>query len=253
MTYSSKVGLIILVIIVALLSCTKDSKSDKKSSPLNVSSTNVQRGEPLLASTNLAGNVLTKWAVYPSTNATLIPANNQAEALFAYAGTYRITASYFTASDTTIAYDSSSAQIDVNDTIYAPRPDGRDSVGLVGDEIVLVPISATDSGLVLMAKTKGLYSCTPYLTGFGWTDGPNMDIDFNGAQVVERKTDCMGAQNPAISYLFFTPIPPGTYTITAHLNFTDYQGTLTVNNTYYLFNWNYSNGVTISPTILKKQ
>jgi hypothetical protein len=63
----------------------------------------------------------------------------------------------------------------------------------------------------------------------------------------------MGTKNQAVSYLLFGPYSPGTYDIDIKLNQVEYHGTLTVTNSNYLFNWPYSNGVTLFPTILKKQ
>lgn len=257
MKHARRGSLMALLFFAAFVTCTKDSKNGKKSTPLNLSGTNVQRGEPLFVSTNPAdNNVFVRWTIHPSANTTIMPANNQALALFAFSGIYGITASFYTASDTTIAYDSSSAQIVVNDSIYAGAPvvPDLDSLGLANEEITLVPISASDSGLVIMAKSTGKHNCAAYFTAYSWTPyGPDLFIDFNGAEIVERKADCGGAKNPAISYLLFGPFSPGTYNIDINLNNMDYHGTLTVNNTNYLFNWNYSNGVIISPTILKKQ
>jgi hypothetical protein len=242
-----------LLFFLAFSSCMKNSNHSGNGAQLNLSSTSLRRGEPLLISTDLSDNsTIIRWTVHPSNGTTIMPAKNHAVALFGFSGKYGITASYYAASDTTKAYDSSAAQIVVNDSIYtSPSPDNLDSVSLAGDEITLVPVSATDSGLVIMAKTKRLYNCAAYLTAYSWTPyGPGVDIDFNGAEVVEGKGDCQGAQNPAISYLLFGAFSPGNYNINAHLNGVDYQGTLTVTNTSYQFNWNYSSGVIISPVTL---
>jgi hypothetical protein len=256
MRHVKKASLGVFLLFLAVTSCNKDSNHSGNGAQLSLSSTSLQRGQPLLISTALSDNNTTiRWSLHPSNGTTIMPSKNHAEALFGLAGHYGITASYYSASDSTKAYDSSTAQIVVSDTIYAsPPPATTDSLTLAGDELTLVPVSATDTSLIILAKTTRLYNCIPYLTAFGTAvyPGRSLYFDFRGILVVEGKGDCAGVQNPAVSYVpFATPLIPGSYELTATLNGVDYSGSLTVTDTYYQFNWNYTSGIIISPTTLK--
>jgi hypothetical protein len=245
-------------ISVVTPACVKNSGSIQttgSNSDLTLSKSDLKRGEQLIASTNQSNpNAIVKWTSYPSANTVVLPANNQAAAIFASAGSYRITASYYNASDTTNAYDSSSAPVTVNDSISytAPTPDGLDSVSLAGDQLILSPISASDSIFIMSAQTVNSYNCTPYLTAYSY-DGLNGNslLLYSEGEVVEGR-GCGGAKNHAVSYLFFGPLNIGTYNISAVLNGITYQGSLTVTSTDYLFTWNYTSGITISPLQIKR-
>lgn len=255
-----KTCFICLFFSLVISSCVKNSGSiqytgSKSNADLTLSKSNLKRGEQLIASTNQSNpNAIVKWTTYPSMNTIVLPANNQAAAIFALAGAYRITASYYNTSDTTFAYDSSSAPVIVNDSISsgAPVPDGLDSVSLAGDQLILSPISASDSVFIMSAETFNLYNCTPYLTGYGF-DGLNGNslLLYTGGEVVEG-SGCNGAKNHAVSFLFFIPLNKGTYTVSAVLNNITYQGSLTVTDTDYIFTWNYSSGIIISPLQIKR-
>jgi hypothetical protein len=243
---------------IVIPACVKNSGSIQttgSNSDLTLSKSDLKRGEQLVASTNQSNtSAIVKWTTYPSTNTVVSPANNQAAAIFASAGNYRITASYYDASDTLNAYDSSSAPVTVNDSIsYTPPiPDGLDSVTLAGDQLILSPISASDSIFIMSAQTVNTYNCTPYLTAYSY-DGLNGNslLLYSEGEVVEG-SGCNGAKNHAVSYLFFGPLNTGTYNISAVLNNITYQGSLTVTATDYIFTWNYTSGITISPLQIKK-
>jgi hypothetical protein len=240
--------------------CVKNSGSIQttgtgSNSDLTLSKSDLKRGEQLIASTNQSNpNAIVKWTTYPSANTVVLPANNQAGAIFASAGSYRITASYYNASDTTVAYDSSSAPVTVNDSINSPAavPDGLDSVSLAGDQLILSPISASDSIFIMSVQTVKLYNCTPFLAAYSF-DGLNGNslLLYSEGEVVEG-SGCNGAKNPAVSYLFFIPLNTGTYNISAVLNSITYTGSLTVTATDYIFTWNYTSGITISPLQIKR-
>ncbi len=255
-----KLCIICLFLSITNTSCVKNSGSiqytgTKSNSDLTLSKSDLKRGEQLIAYTNQSNlNAIVKWTTYPSINTLILPANNQAAAIFALAGDYRITASYYNATDTTIAYDSSSAAVTVNDSISsAPSsPDGLDSLSLAGDQLILSPVSATDSAFIMSAETFNLYNCTPYLTAYSY-DGQNGNsiLLYSGGEIVEG-SGCNGAKNHAVSYLFFGPQNNGTYSISAVLNNITYQGSLNVTDTDYIFTWNYSSGIIISPLQIKR-
>lgn len=253
-----RTSIICFSILIVIHACVKNSGTVNytgNKSDLTLSKSNVKRGEQLIVSTNQSNpNAIVKWTTYPSMNTIVLPANNHAAAIFAMAGSYQITANYFNASDTTVAYDSSSAPVTVNDSIAtsAPIPNGLDTVSLAGDQLILSPVSASDSIFIMSVQTVNLYNCTPFLAAYSF-DGLNGNSLFlySEGEVVEG-SGCNGAKNHAVSYLFFGPLNIGTYNISAVLNGITYQGSLTVTASYYTFTWNYSSGITISPLQIKR-
>jgi hypothetical protein len=219
----------------------------------------LEKGEPLLASTTGSGaNAIIRWQVHPAVNTAILPSGDKAAIFITNAGNYQVTANYYSPSDTTVAYDSSSSPITVNDSLYSPPPVslGYDTASLSGDQITLVPTSSLDSGLVLLAKTTNLYKCYPYLTAYGWTWGgtsSTLNFDFRGAEVVEGSTNCGGMKNTAFAFMPTTISANGVYTVTATFNGVDYQGSLTVTDASYTFTWNYTSGIIISPLQIPKK
>jgi hypothetical protein len=250
--------------LIFILACNKNNNSSRVNSLITLSKPNIKRGEQLFATTNTGNsNSIIKWTVKPSAYVQVLPANSHATAIFALAGTYQITASYYSASDTSVAYDSSRASIIVTDSIFSASPligSNTDTVTLEGDQIILSPIIASgDSGFIMSAQTINLYNCSAYITAYSWGYGLNQSLFFlfNSAEVVDSKSNCDGIRNPAISYLFFTPgfftpLSNGTYSLSANLNQVDYYGSLTVTDTDYIFTWNYTSGIIISPLHIKK-
>jgi hypothetical protein len=264
MKITIKILFVILILFGLNNACKKNNNTvsnPKGNSQIVLSKTRVNRGERLTASLKSTDpNSKIKWTIVPAASSQVMPANDKAAAIFALAGSYRITASYYTLGDSSVAYDSSSAPVTVTDSIdttpvFTPFDDGLDTASLEGDQITLIPISASDSGLVMLAKTTRLYNCAPYLTGYGAGGGPgnsNSFLLYEWGEVVEGSTDCKGAKNPAIAYFFYDPLKNGSYNISAELNNITYQGVLTVTNTDYTFSWNYSSGFIISPLQIKR-
>jgi hypothetical protein len=255
-----RTSFICFFMLIGIHACVKNSGTVNytgtgSKSDLTLSKSNLKRGEQLIASTDQSNpNAIVKWTTYPSMNTLLSPANNQAAVIFASAGSYQITASYYNSSDTTVAYDSSSAPVIVNDSFVttAPAPDGLDSVSLAGDQLILSPVSASDSVFVMSVQTVNLYNCTPFLAAYSF-DGLNGNslLLYSEGEVVEG-SGCNGAKNHAVSYLFYGPLNIGTYNISAVLNGITYQGSLSVTASYYTFTWNYSSGIIISPLQIKR-
>jgi hypothetical protein len=255
------VFLVVLLLFEMDIACKKNSvdSNTKGSSQLTLSKSSVKRGERLTASVNSVkpGSKI-KWTIFPDAGSQLSPANSKAAAMFATGGSYRITASYYTLKDSLVAYDSISAPVSVNDSIssypiYTPIDDGLDTASLEGDELTIIPASASDSGFLLWVKTKKMYNCTPYLVAYGgeWEDSKSLTL-YKWGEVVEGSTDCAGVKNPAIGYLFYQPFKNGSYDVTVILNQITYHGAVTVTDSDYTFTWNYTGGVIISPLQIKK-
>src|SRR5664279_1237981 len=68
----------------------------------------VKRGEPFTVSTSPTDpNTIIKWAIRPSDNTAIIPYESEAFITITLAGTYVITADFYTSVDTVHAFDSS--------------------------------------------------------------------------------------------------------------------------------------------------
>jgi hypothetical protein len=254
---------ICIIIITIHISCVKNSggtnySGSKNSSILTVSKSVVEKGEPLLASTTKSDlNAIIRWQVHPAINTVVLPSDNKAAIFMTNPGKYQLTANYFLPSDTTIAYDSSNSTITVNDSTYTPPPvaAGYDTASLAGDQITLIPAFSQDSGLVIIAKTTNLYNCYPYITAYGWTQGginSSLDFDFRSAEVVEGKADCAGIKNTAFAFMPTNLSANGVYTINANFNGVNYQGSVTVTDTQYIFTWSYTSGIIISPLQIRR-
>jgi hypothetical protein len=247
-----KTAAVIFVLLIATISsCVKTASTGQHSgsnATLTLSKSSVKRGEQVMVSTSeTSPAVLIKWTTSVPDGSIISPANSQAAVIFALAGNYTITASYFSASDTASAYDSSSSPLTVTDSIYSPASSSTGDTTYLTGSIVLTPFFS-DSGLIIAVQSLNLYDCTSYLTAYGWTEGgASLDFNFNWAEVVLNSMSCGGAQNPANAYMFFSPMADGYYPVTAELNQANYQGGLTVAGSTYTFSWNYNSGVTIAP------
>ncbi|HLX92284.1 MAG TPA: hypothetical protein VKR32_11400 [Puia sp.] len=258
--------LILLVILYALQACVKNSTGTKSkgsgNSIVTLSKSTIERGEQVTASTN-ESNAIVKWKTNPSSAVILYSTNQNASATFALAGSYTITASYFSAADTLTAYDSASSPVTVTDSIYQPGgvTDG-DSLYVSGD-LVISPLAASDTSIIFSVTTKNLYYCTSYLTAYGGLSTSNAPIQFlfNWAEVVDTVHNCNGVQNPASAILFFGPqqfganlstIPNGQYVVYGTVNQQTYQGSMSITDQYLTFTWNYTSGIIISPLQIKK-
>ena len=135
----------------------------------------VKRGEPFFVSTNVQNpDTVIKWSIRPSDSTAIIPYGNDAFINISLAGTYLITANFYSPADTIKAYDSIHSTIIVNDSLFAPTgPTNHnyDTVSLAGDEITLIPYEYSD-GIKFVAKTVNLYNCIPYISGYGAILGP---------------------------------------------------------------------------------
>ena len=253
---------IFLFILMGIAACVKNKGSieyNRSTNVLTISKPIIKKGEPLFVSTKAAdSNSLIRWAIKPSDGALIVPDGNQATIYIILPGIYLITAKYYPLSDTTKAYDSSNSSIIVNDSIYTAQAVGSnfDTVALAGDQLTLIPISASDASFVLLVKTARLYNCSPYITAYG--GGPitstSIDFDFKSAEVVEGNGNCAGGKIPAIAFITLTPNPfsPGMFSVAADFDQVHYDGSLTATDSNYTFTWNYTSGIIISPLQIKK-
>lgn len=244
-------NLIFVTLFATMSGCVKNAGSGQHSgsqASLTLSKSSVKRGEQVVVSTSESNPaVLIKWRTSMPGASIISAANTRAAVMFALAGNYTITASYFSASDSATAYDSSSSPLTVTDSIYSPASSSTGDTTYLTGSIVLTPF-LSDSGLIIAVQSSNLYGCTSYLTAYGWTEGgASLDFDFNWAEVVFNSMSCGAVQNPASAYMIFSPMSDGYYPVTAELNQVNYQGGLTVAGSTYTFTWDYTSGVTIVP------
>ncbi len=206
------------------------------------------RGEQLVI-TALPSSAATvvRFNVFPASGTKLFSIKDQADAFFANPGNYSVTANYYVDS-AGAPFDSSSSPVTVSDSIYTPPPPIQsDTSALAGDAIQIEPITARDTGgLIMVAQTTKLYGCNPtlnyYFEQFGNTINIYfLDVDADGVD------DCGGVKSTAKAFIFKPAPANGTYNFNVILNTATYQGTLTVTDQTYTFGWSYTSAVTISP------
>ncbi len=82
-----KILIVCVTFSIVIFACAKNSGSNNSTgsnSDLTLSKSDLKRGEQLIASTNQSNpNAIVKWTTFPSANTVVLPANNQAGAIFA--------------------------------------------------------------------------------------------------------------------------------------------------------------------------
>ena len=244
-----KISTTLLLGGMLLASCTKSSSSSTfPKTGLTVSSSSLDKGQPLVvtAPSTVTGGVT--WSVSPSTLTHVTPGNGQAVVLFGQPGTYQVTGAYALNGDSA----SSSATVTVSDSAYTPPvPVDWDTTSLAGDVITLTPVIDSNAQLIFIAQTGKSYYFASTLI-YGVTAGPawvgGLNVSFYGLVTAGNGTG--GYQNPAVAYLFLDNLnkpADGTYPLTVSVSGTAYTGSITVSGGLYTFHWTYTTGVVISP------
>jgi hypothetical protein len=256
-----KIVFLSLAAAASLIGCNKQSGKSSASKPaLAISKSTVERGEQLTVSVkDLPVSAAIKWSIFPSPGTRVLPGRNEATAFFGNPGTYTLTANFYADSSAPTPYDSSALPIHVSDSIYTPpAPVTADTSSLVGDQIAIEPIFATDSaGVYMLVQTRNVYDCWPGLLYSFTVYGNTMTLNCMEVTSTIPLVDCGGVRNTAQAFLS-TAIggvrtPNGVYTFNVILNNIVYAGTLTITDQNYTFGWSYSSGVTISPLQINKQ
>jgi len=221
----------------------------------------VKKGEPFTVSIpTLDPNTIIKWAIRPTDSTVLIPYGNDLIINISLAGTYLLTANFYTATDTVTAYDSTNSTIIVSDSLYVPPvASDYDTVPLAGQDITIVPVYNSGT-LQFIVQTANKYNCTSYITSaatfWQYTLTPEtLNFYFDSARVAISKADCGGVKNPATITFSALPISNGSHPINAVLTQNPqryFEGTVVITDSNYTFNWNYSSGITISPLQIKR-
>jgi hypothetical protein len=236
-------------------STSNQSTPNTSSLTLRLSDQSVKKGEPLLVSlpqgVSAAG---VKWSISPDSAARLTADANGASILFFKAGSYKISASYATGSDSA-RRDSCYGTVVVSDTVYVPPvSQAYDTTVVNRDTLTLTPMSDT-SDLILIAQSSRLYGCAPYHI-YSITAGVNTGISLQFPWVVANHVNSCGSAGPAVSALFLQNSikgwPNGSYPFSVTYCGATYTGSLTITGSDYTFTWNHTTGVIISPLHIKR-
>src|SRR5580658_9771455 len=90
------IGLCVITTLICAFenSCKKNNSTNGLKPTIYLSKTTVQRGEPLIVSTNVPGYLDLVCTVEPSTNSWIIPESNRSVILFSASGSYTITTNF---------------------------------------------------------------------------------------------------------------------------------------------------------------
>ena len=253
----------LLTVIIFGSSCKKND--DNQSKPVvTLSKSTIKIGEPVVATTN--SNVVVRWSVKESPiNTWISSSQNKSVIIFSTPGTYAVTAHYFLDSTASSSYDSSASSVIVIDSIYNDSSEAHClSIALIplnaDEQIMLTPVSYTDTGLVLIAHTRDTYGAFYPMLDYTQTSEITTGYGFSFSNILTypcNPSNPSGVALPGTAVLSFGganhPLQNGTSDVTFKLNGTHYKGTLTVTSASCTFNWNYTSGVTISPLVIQKQ
>jgi hypothetical protein len=244
------------------ISCSKNNSSGGTTkSTLTLSNSSVKKGQPLIATANISqSSAFVKWSVNaPSASTYISSSGNKSVMLFSNSGNYTVTANYYLDSMASTPYDSSSSPILVTDSVYTDSVASCDAIKQVGinsgDQIVLTPISYSDTGLVVLAHTQQTYGTYYPSLGFPLvTDSSNGKYVLGFGEITEYPCNsATSVATPATGWVSFSQLTNGVHDVTIGFNNTVYTGTLTVTDTDCTFSWNYTSGITISPLTIQKQ
>lgn len=237
-----------IMLTIIAISCQKGIKNpgSDNDAVIEVSSDAVKKGQPLAASvSDLSGNV--SWSVSPQEGVDLESEANEATITFLRAGSFTLTA--------LTSNGPVSRPISVKDSSWGGGDStggGGDSTGggdsgyvasLTGDQITMRPVSDS-GGLAFFSITKNKYECRNNYLLYTQRADTGFNVSFTGVQI---PGDCFGGKARSRAFIFDRTYRPGTYPVKVQLNGINYQGSVRVTATEYIFTWPYTTGVIISP------
>ena len=240
------------------LACQKNTVSTHTTTPpliLTLSKSSVKLGEPLFVKAANSNNATIKWSVTPAPTSITAQGTDKSVILFSHPGTYVVSVNYFT--DSTMPPSlSDSTTVTVSDSVY------NDSIvahcNVIGvapidssDQIMITPVSFSDTGLVLLANTVNSYNSSPALT---YLLPPVLagEYEFIFNSVTEFPCNANNGPSPATAVLSMGALTPGTHPVIFKLLGVDYKGSVLVTDTGCTFTWPYTTGVVISPLQISK-
>ena len=265
MRYIKTLNLMCLVLFGIMPSCVKNTATIEYRGSYNkptviLPDSTIKKGESFVVSTTVPdSNSIIRWSIQPSDSTSIIANGNQATVHISLAGTYLITANFYSPADPVNPYDSSHSTIVVKDSANKPPvPPVRDydTLSLVGDQLIISPDFFLNGALFLTVTTTNVFACKSYLSIYSTSQerpGPNSSftMNFNSGIVAVSTSDCTGTSGPASNQIDIVDLPIGVHPIFASLNQIDYQGSVNVTDSNYTFTWNYTSGITISPLQIK--
>ena len=270
MRYIKTWGLIYLLGLGIMSSCVKNTATiDYVGSYIKpgviLPDSTIKKGESFVVYTIAPdSNSIIRWSIKPSDSTEIIPNGDHAIVHISLAGTYLITANFYSPADSVNPYDSSHSTIIIHDSVNRPPPpvpppppaQDYDTISLAGDQLIISPDYFLNGALFLTVKTTNNFSCKAYLSLYSTLQeppGPNSSftMNFNSGIAAVSTSDCTGTSGPASSQIEIIDLPIGVHPIFASLNQVDYQGSVNVTDSNYTFTWNYTSGITISPLQIK--
>lgn len=238
-----------LFIVAGFIACKKNGANDNNSyhnAALVASKTTaIQQGEPVLFTLdNVTDSV--RWSVIPAANVQINSQGNKATILFGKAGSYEVKAMSGNLQ--------ASQKVNVADSAHLPDSANYRQASLLGDQLQLT-ISRIDSGsysgLRIAARTKNSYNClNSSLVSNLTTTGGDYSIRFSGIHIPSGDS-CTAGQAKATSFNYLFPVADGRHVFNVILNDSTYTGSIVKKDSSYTISWPYSNGVTVSPLVIK--
>ena len=245
-----------IVVFLIILSCCG---KPRRATFLELSQTEISRGEPLTAQVfnfSMGGRLVWQFPHGARILKYYTPDSSQVNLIFSELdnSTKLICVKVYEGSDTAI-YTTYCKEIKVDSGRFAPPvplPDNRVE-SLTGDQLTLQPvIYPTDSTLNFIVNTKNNYSCLNSYIYYNNASVKNsvISISFNG---VWLPYNCKPARIPAVSFCHtYGYYKDGTYPVEITFNNKVYKGSLSVSDyrRYYEFHWPYTEGVVFEPKVI---
>jgi hypothetical protein len=244
--------LVLIIVIFAWVSCTKNGGPNALPGQIALSKSKIKINEP--DSMALVGADTTKsvtWSITPLGQDTLLTLKNAARVKFIKAGTYTIKAS-------SNGNQSDPVTITVSDSIFAPTP--YLTPLNTNEQYTIVPEylkkPGTDFGyLAFKVTTKGTYCGNSQLEYAAVEDSVAQAyyLAFDG---VIHPYQCGLNNIPLTSLIDFNywrnPFPIGTFPFHVVLGPTIYDGSVTITSSTITFTWPYTSPAVITPLQINK-
>lgn len=206
--------------------------------------------------TGQVNNTNVAWS--SNTDAYIRPTSNTDSAIYIFTspGTYTVKANF--QSHINGSNDSTDGNIIVTDSIISDTVLGTCNVIGVknlsaDDQINLVPVDYSDTGLVFLAHSTNLYNYSPLLSNAGEIHITESGFEADISSVLIYPCSGSALPAPAVGLVSLTGLTNRTYTLSFKLNNITYSGTMSVSDSNITFSWPYSSGVTLSPLIIQRR
>ena len=243
------------VLLIVLSYCTKPVNE----MALELSETDISRGEPLIAKVaNAPAGARFEWQFPYRANVLEFSADSSIVKLtFSDLGinSYDLCVKVYPGHDTA-AITTFCSEVKTNAEKFEPPasiPDNQIK-SLAGDRLTLQPVLySTDSTLNFIVHTARNYTClNSYLLYTNASTTSNITISFNGLWLRDA---CEPVNMPAVSFVHtYNYYKDGNYPVEINFDNKVYKGSLTVSKYQgrFEFNWPYTDGVLIDPKVVTR-